>query len=90
MGNFNQKIIVLNRNPFFITLMLEPWGQDYGMNPEDEFEIRAEAVDENFYFHIWHDSKFISVWAEGDREAYPYVFQNGVELRCGHNRREKS
>jgi hypothetical protein len=84
----NQRIRVSNDNSFFVTLMLEPWGEDYGMNPKDEFEIVAESVEETFYFHVSCDGKYINVFAEGDRYSYPRIFQNGTELTCGHNRQD--
>ncbi|MDQ3374879.1 MAG: hypothetical protein M3521_13450 [Acidobacteriota bacterium] len=42
------------RNEFskFVTVWLEPWGEDYGMLPSDEFEIVAKDVAENFYFKL--------------------------------------
>ncbi len=88
MPKINQRIRISNDNSFFITLMLEPWGEDYGMNLKDEFEIVADLVKETFYFDIKYSEKFINVWAEGDRNSYPGVLQNGVELSCGQNRQE--
>lgn len=48
----NVKMRVSNNFLEPITLWLEPWGADFGMMPEDEFEIIAENADEDFYFHI--------------------------------------
>ncbi len=70
-------------------MWLEPWGEDYGMLPGDEFEIVAEDVDETFYFHIDYFDKGIKVWVEGGGD-YPSVYQNGERVYCGHNRREET
>ena len=86
MARIIQKIRVTNDCSVFATLYLEPWGEDYGMLPNDEFEIVAADVEETFYFHICHTDKDILVYAEGDRNAYPSVYQNGNLLSCGHNR----
>lgn len=70
-----------------MTLMLEPWGEDYGMLPNDKFEIIEKEAEEGFYFHILFGEKYIWVYAEGTGEIYPRVYQNGEELECGHNLR---
>ena len=66
--------------------MLEPWGEDYQMMPGDKFEIRENQASDEFCFHIVLD-KYISVWAEGQADCYPRVYQNNEELSCGHNLR---
>lgn len=76
MAKIIQKIRVTNYLTSFATLYLEPWGQDYGMFPNDEFEIIAEDVKDTFYFHIWHTDKDILVYSEGDRNDYPSIYQN--------------
>jgi len=89
MGTLTQKIIISNDRTSFITLWLEPWGEDYGMAPGDEFEVRAAEAEEGFYFHISHDEKGTKVYAEGDAK-YISVCQAGEVLSCGHNRREET
>ncbi len=79
------KIIIENDSEIFKTLYLEPWGEDYGMNPKDKFEIIENEATENFYFHIVCNHDFL-VWAEGQNDAYPRVYKNGQELICGYNR----
>lgn len=81
------KIKVTNDFSEPVTLFLEPWGADFGMMPNDEFEIIAENADEEFYFHFVFnkDIKDIQVYAKGQSD-YPGVFQDGKELETGHNR----
>jgi hypothetical protein len=79
------KIVARNEYSEFVTLYLEPWGEDYGMLPNDEFEIIAEHEDESFYFHL-DFGKDIKIWAQAQSIDIG-VYQNGVLLRCGHNRR---
>lgn len=78
------KIKVSNDFSEPITLILEPWGADFGMLPKDEFEIIAENADKEFCFHIIFN-KDIQVYAEGQSD-YPGIYQNGKELETGHNR----
>jgi hypothetical protein len=86
MAKVTQKIRVTNESSSFTTLWLEPWGEDYGMFPNDIFEILAIDVEETFYFHISRTDKDILVYAEGDPSSYPSVYQNSNLLSCGHNR----
>lgn len=81
------KIIVRNDSGKPKTLYLEPWGEDYGMMPDDEFEIIESEANENFYFHIDFNDDIL-VWANGQPDAYPRVYSKGKELLCGHNRVE--
>jgi hypothetical protein len=81
------KITVENNSEKFKTLMLEPWGEDYGMMPKDAFEIIETEAEEDSYFHIAFEENYILVYAEGSGNIYPRVYQNGIELLCGHNRK---
>ena len=80
-----QKIKVSNDGPAFVTMWLEPWGEDYGMHSGDEFEVVADDAEEGFYFHVSYDEKCIKVYAEGDAN-HVSVYQAGEMLLCGHNR----
>ena len=81
------KVVVTNDSEEQKTLVLEPWGEDYGMMPHDTFEIIEHEAGEDFYFHI-DFGEYITVYAEGSGGIYPRVYQNGEELECGHNRFE--
>ena len=82
----NQEVEISVRNKFskFVTLRLEPWGEDYGMLPDDTFEIIAKNVGKDFYFQI-DFGEDIKVWAEGQVVEIG-VYQNQKLLQCGHNR----
>ena len=85
--NRNQKILVRNDFKNKITLWLEPWGADYGMMSNDEFEIIEEEASDDFYFYItFNKDNDISVFVEGSEAVYPIIKQSGKELSCGHNR----
>ncbi len=90
MAKMTQKIRVTNDRSSFTTLSLEPWGEDYGMFPKDEFEIIAANVEDTFYFHVCYHDEYILVYAEGDENSYPRIYQNGNILSCGHNRQENT
>ncbi|MDQ3799815.1 MAG: hypothetical protein M3384_10205 [Acidobacteriota bacterium] len=83
-----QKIKVTNDSSSFLTLWLEPWGEDYGMFPNEEFEIIAAEAEDKFCFHIFYAENGIQAYAEGDAK-YVAVRQDGKLLSCGHNRQEK-
>ena len=83
-----QRIRISNERPSFATLWLEPWGEDYGMSPGDEFEVIAADAEEAFYFHVEYGEKGVKVYAEGDAK-HVSVYQRGEMLLCGHDRREE-
>lgn len=86
----NQKVLVRNNFDREITLWLEPWGADYGMEPNDEFEIIEEDASDDFYFYIvFNKDNDIIIYLEGVKASYPIIKQNDKELSCGHNRVEK-
>ncbi len=79
MATLTQRIKVSNDRSSFITLWLEPWGEDYGMSDGDEFEVVASEAEEGFYFHISHDEKGVKVYAEGSAK-HVSVYQAGDDL----------
>jgi hypothetical protein len=84
-----RRIRITNDRSNFTTLWLEPWGEDFGMSPADEFDIVAHDAGEEFYFHVVSDEKGLIVFAEGAVTQIG-VFQNGSKLVCGHSRREET
>ncbi|HLL16452.1 MAG TPA: hypothetical protein VK388_15445 [Pyrinomonadaceae bacterium] len=87
MSDLIHRIRVSNDRDRFITVWLEPWGEDYGMSPGDEFEVIADGVGEDFYFHVICEEKGMKIYAEGEA-ARVGVFQGTELLSCGHERRE--
>jgi hypothetical protein len=73
------KIIVRNDSKKPKTLYLEPWGEDYRMMPNEEFEIIESEADEDFHFQI-NINDDILVWAEGQNDAYPRVYVKGRRI----------
>ena len=82
------KLRVSNDRPSFVTLWLEPWGEDYGMLAHDEFDVIALGPDDGFYFHIDCGPKGMKIYAEGHASEVS-IYHNGEMLECGHNRREE-
>ena len=82
------RIRVSNDRSTFLTLWLEPWGEDYGMLANDEFDVIALEPEKTFYFQIDCGAKDMKVYAEGDASQVS-VYQNGEILACGRNRREE-
>ncbi len=79
------KIKITNNFPKPIILWLEPWGEDYGMMPGDEFEIIPIDAGEDFHFHLAFTDKDIRVYVEG-QALYAQIYHNGKIIECGHNR----
>ena len=82
-----QRIRVTNGRAAFMTLWLEPWGNDYGMAPGDEFEVVAADAADNFYFHLVDEGSGLKLYAEGSVTQLA-IYHGGEEILCGHNRRE--
>ena len=83
------RIKLTNDRATFVTLWLEPWGEDYGMSPGDEFEVVAVDSQEGFYFHVISEENNLKLYAEGDVRQVA-VSQSGAVLSCGHNRRQET
>jgi hypothetical protein len=88
MATLTQRIKISNDRSSFATLWLEPWGEDYGMPPGDEFEVVAADAEEDFYFHVEYGEKGLKVYAEGSA-THVSVYQDGEMVSCGHKRREE-
>jgi hypothetical protein len=83
--NNNRKIVVKNDFQNSIILCVEPWAVEYGMMPNDEFEIIADNSVNDFYFHLVFGNKRITIFVEGGEISYPQVLQDGKLLDYGHN-----
>ena len=84
--NKNPKIKIGNDFQKPIILCIEPWATEYGMMPNDEFEIIADDAKDDSYFHIVFDNKRITVFVEGEGASFPQICQDGKLLGYGHNR----
>jgi hypothetical protein len=74
------RIKVSNEQPSFTTLWLEPWGEDYGMLPGDEFEVLALDAADDFYFHLAFDQKGVKVRHRGHRGSTEKSSEQNLEL----------
>ena len=83
------KIKLTNDRSTFLTMYLEPWGEDFGMSPGDEFEIIAVDASEDVHFHVISEDNKLKLYVEGKVEEVT-VYQRDVELSCGHNRRKET
>lgn len=82
----NQKIIIRNDFQKPLILCVEPWATEYGMLPNDEFEIISEDTKDDFYFHIVLNNERIIIFVEGGEVDYPQIYQDGEMLDFGHQR----
>ena len=67
------------------TMMLEPWGEDYWIQPGEEFDVVAESADTAFHYVVVDHPDYVAVYAEGRCESVS-VFQKGQRLKCGHQK----
>jgi hypothetical protein len=81
----NQKIVVENNIQKPIIICIEPWATEYGMMPNDTFEIVPEDEESDVYFHLTFASERITVYVEGREVSYPQIYQDGKLLDYGHN-----
>ena len=72
-----------SKNPLMV--QIEPEGADFWLLPDQEFELRADAERDGGHFEVQHCDGYIAVYASRN-VGYISVFQNGVEVECGHHR----
>lgn len=82
---------VRNAGDHALCLFIEPYGEDYWLNPGDRFTILPpEGIDARFDVTV--TPELLSVWiyqGDDDRQAvadYKITDEHGVELACGHQR----
>ena len=68
-----------------ITLWLEPWGEDYWIQPGETFDLVPDNPKDTFYFAVAHKGGDITVFAEGGCD-HVRVEHDGKTLECGHHR----
>ncbi|MGR4877897.1 hypothetical protein ACIPUC_00390 [Streptomyces sp. LARHCF249] len=83
------KIRLNNDTEKILGIWLEPWGEDYWMNPKEQFTIVTDTPagvhpDEPPFEVAFHDQG-ASVWVNIGYEATVYD-QSGSEVDCGHQR----
>lgn len=83
------KIRLDNDDEKILGIWLEPWGEDYWMNPKEQFTIVAdapegEASDAAPFDVVFHDQG-VSIVVNCGYEPVVYD-QSGSALDCGHQR----
>ncbi|SDT83442.1 hypothetical protein SAMN05216371_8273 [Streptomyces sp. TLI_053] len=78
-----------NDNEKSLGIWVEPWGEDYWMNPKEQFTITTETPegvhsDEEPFEVVFHDQG-VSLHVNIGYEAV-VTDQSGGELECGHQR----
>ena len=68
-----------------LMVQIEPEGADFWLLPNQEFVLRAEAKKEGGHFEVRHHEGYIAVYPSAE-VGHISVFQNEVELECGHQR----
>lgn len=84
--NANPRIKISNDFQKPIVLCVEPWATEYGMMPNDEFEIVAEDAKDDFYFNIVFGDERVTIFVEEEGASFPQIYQDGELLDYGHNR----
>jgi len=69
------------RRPLFV----EPEGADFGMMPEQTFEVHAEITTEEGHFEVCDKGTGLSIFPAHTMGEIS-VFCDGQELECGHQR----
>ncbi|MFF2197009.1 hypothetical protein [Streptomyces sp. NPDC058157] len=83
------KIRLRNDDKEILAIWLEPWGEDYWMNPKEQFTIVTDSPegvdsDESPFDVVFHDQG-VSVGVNIGYEPAVYD-QAGSALECGHQR----
>lgn len=83
------KIRLNNDTANILGIWVEPCGEDYWMNPKEQFTVTTEIPDgvdsdEPPFDVVFHDQG-ASVWVNIGYEAVVYD-QSGTEVDCGHQR----
>lgn len=81
-----QKIVIENSFQKPIILCIEPWATEYGMMPDDKFEIISENHGDNVYFYSAFQNGRIDVFVEGEETLHPQIYKDGELLDYGYNR----
>lgn len=82
------RIGISNSRPTWHEVHVEPWADDYTLFPGEELEIHAFGADAPPWFHVVEWDGVSQVYCNATVDAL--VLQNGVQLKCGHNRQPGS
>jgi hypothetical protein len=68
-----------------LMVQIEPEGADFWLLPDHQFELRADAEEDDGHFEVQHCDRYLAVYPSRN-VGYISVFQNGAEVECGHQR----
>lgn len=81
-----EKMVFTNNTNQPLLLILQPKGEDFTLLAGEEVEIITEDCEKTFYYWFNLKNNSLEIWGEGDIEACPSFYINGLELSSGHNR----
>jgi hypothetical protein len=82
------KILIRNTEASRLPIHVEPWGEDYWVNSSDEIRLSTDSA--TAYFSLEFSSSAITVYVEGDPNAFATVRdREGNILQCGSGRPKK-
>ena len=69
-------------------VFVEPEAQDFWLDSKEECELVSESSSATGQFEIWHTDEGVTVFPGRDVGSIS-VFQNGIQLECGHKRSQE-
>jgi len=79
---------ITNDTDRLMLVWTEPLAEDYWLRPGESLEVVANARAAHDEFEIENNDDGLTVFASMGMTPFFDVFQNGVKLECGHQRRE--
>jgi hypothetical protein len=76
---------IANNSKAPLMVQIEPEGADFWLQPSEEFDLRAEAKEEDGRMEVQHCGGYIAVFPSRG-VGYISVYQKGIEVECGHQR----
>ncbi len=74
-----RKLRIANRRSEALTLILEPWANEYPLSPGDEVEIHEEGILSDDALEVHFEAMHIVVYARVG--TFLRLFRNGLEVR---------
>lgn len=78
---------VLNSTDALLLVQIEPWGEDYWVQPGDRCDVVGESGSPDGQFIVDVHEASVAVWSEGGIHSFEVRIGNEV-VNCGHNRPE--
>ncbi|MGY8770962.1 MAG: hypothetical protein ACKVH8_21335 [Pirellulales bacterium] len=81
----NKAYVFENSTSKRIYVSLEPWGEDYHLEPGDIFELHYHDQVSG-YFHSKLSDEYLEVFVEGNLKYPDKITVNEIAAECGHGR----